>query len=50
MAGLRKLDGSFWQGFRTETDGKERYFYGNDTLYNKVTVPMPQANEGYQFT
>lgn len=37
MAGLRHLEGSFWQGFRTETDEKERYFYGNDNgaLYLK---------------
>jgi len=47
MAGVRHLDGSFWQGFRTETDGKNRYFYGNDNgalylkekpYFNKSTV------------
>ena len=49
MAGLRNLDGYFWHGFRTETDGKERYFLGNDnnTLYltgkeffNKNTISV----------
>lgn len=37
MAGVRSLDGYFWQGFRTETNGKERYFLRNDnnTFYHK---------------